>query len=113
MCGRQVKTHMLPLPEALAANRGSEAQRYTAQEHKGKHSDSGGKTVQLNLSDGVTLTNADGAHTVTNNGTLTISGNGTVDNVSHGRAALVNNGTATLKGRHIYPQQRSGNFAQQ
>ena len=49
--------------EALAANEGSEASVTLLKSTKESIQIPEGKTVQLNLSDGVTLTNADGAHT--------------------------------------------------
>lgn len=71
-----------------------------------------GKTIILNIAEGVTVTN-NGGHTITNNGTLTISGEGTVDNVTHQRAALQNNGTATLNGCTFTRSKEAGTSTSQ
>ena len=57
-----------------------------------------GKTLNLNLGDGVIIANAADEDTITNNGTMTINGTGTINNTVHGMAAVTNNGTLTILG---------------
>ena len=66
-----------------------------------------GKTITLNINDGVTLKNIS-SHTIVNNGTLTITGSGTVDNVTHEKGDIVNNygATANLKGNVSYTRSQ-------
>ena len=54
-----------------------------------------GKTLTIDILEGVTLTN-NKDHTIINNGDLTIIGKGTIDNVTHGKGDIVNNYGATL-----------------
>lgn len=56
---------------------------------------SSGKTLTIDILEGVTLTN-NKDHTIINNGDLTIIGKGTIDNVTHGKGDIVNNYGATL-----------------
>ncbi len=56
---------------------------------------SSGKTLTIDILEGVTLTNNKN-HTIINNGDLTIIGKGTIDNVTHGKGDIVNNYGATL-----------------
>lgn len=66
-----------------------------------------GKTINLVIKKGVTLTN-NSSHTITNNGTLTIAGDGTIDNVTHGKGDIVNNygAKAILQGNVKYVRSR-------
>ena len=60
-----------------------------------------GKTLNLTLAEGVTVTNATAGDTITNNGTMTIAGTGVIDNTTDGKAPINNNGTLTILGGTI------------
>ena len=54
-----------------------------------------GKTLTIDILEGVTLTN-NKDHTIVNNGNLTVTGKGAIDNITHAKGDVVNNYGATL-----------------